>query len=39
MSSNFDKVLISTGAAKWSEKKKITKVKNYKKSYNDALCI
>ena len=36
---SFDKVLISTGASKWREILSISKLKNFKKSSFDALCI
>ena len=39
MSQNFDKVLISTGAAKWKEIKKITKIKNYRKKAIMMHCV
>jgi len=36
---NFKEVLISTGAAKWSEIKKITKIKSFKKKVSLMHCV
>ena len=35
----FSKVLVSTGAAQWSEVEKISKIKNKGKNYFNALCV